>query len=170
MTKTDCTKLLILLFVVTSLIATLICPCADRYGLSSTSPSWTRLTYHFFHASILHWLINTTVMISIAFRANVPLWQWLATLAIATVYPSCLEDIPIIGGSIWIYAVLGSITPIVRRPWLFFLQTLFFIFLGIALAWLASVFRFATVAWLAHLYAYFAGVLLGLFTQPIYNI
>ena len=81
------------------------------------------------------------------------------------------EDIvPIVGASVWIYALLGAITPVTRKPWLFFFENLALILFGVLLAWMADIFQYASIAWLAHLYAYIAGLLLGVSTQPIYKI
>ncbi|MCR5362457.1 MAG: rhomboid family intramembrane serine protease [Bacteroidales bacterium] len=148
---------------------------APSHGLCVGSAVWTRLTYHFFHAGLLHWGVNVAVMLSLAFRARLPWWQWVAAWGLAVGYP-WPSHIPLVGLSVWIYAVLGIYSPTVARPVTFGLFQLAGIALGaVAVPAVAVICRLAgdgdaavpLMAWEAHLWGYVTGLAVGMVVQPL---
>lgn len=118
-----------------------------------------RIGYSFFHASLLHALINAWCMLSVIFIYEAKLWRIAIAFLIAIVVPDYFLDItPTVGLSAVCYALLGSITLESRRKMYFLSCMALYILVGFIIPGIN--------AWI-HLYAYMAGLLVGLLNTPI---
>lgn len=133
-------------------------------GLFPGNPFWTRFTYQFFHASLLHCVVNCWCLLSIVFLYDVSWKTLLVAIIIAATYPigklSFLYEtlVPTVGLSGMCYALLGSLSFRVRRR---------LYFQGWMAAFIAAGFFFSgTNAWL-HLYCYVLGVFVGFLNKPV---
>ncbi len=130
--------------------------CGDwsLVGVSIGSSLPARFLYPFFHASILHALLNAWCLLSIVFIHQVSLWRlFIAFLTSFAVPVWALSDEPTVGLSCVCFFLLGSLTFEVRRKLYFFFCIGLYLLLG---------FFFPKVNALIHLYGYIAGLSVGL--------
>lgn len=134
----------------------------DLVGLSSVSGFYTRFTYQFFHASLLHAAINCWALLSVVFIYDVS-WRMILTgYIVSALFPISLlgTSIPTIGLSGLIYFLFGRISLSVVRKVYF--QGWMFFFIGVG-------FSFATTnAWM-HLFCYVIGVFIAFLNKSIYR-
>jgi membrane associated rhomboid family serine protease len=153
-------------------LAVTLCVDASAWGLRCGASPVHRLTYHLVHAGLLHWALNASVIATLAFRWQLPPWQWLAAFVIAACYP-WPSSVPVVGLSVWIYALLGIVSPVTARPLTFVVFQLSGIALGAGAVWLSgravSSANVPIMAWQAHLWGYFAGLCFGLVVQPVWK-
>ena len=152
--------------------------CVDApstYGLSDHSSWLSRMYFHFFHAGLLHWSVNAIAVLTICFRFQIDWKYYIVAFAISTMYPFS-NSMPIVGLSLWIYAVIGIITPITMHPYKVFFANIICIFIGVLSAnisiWLSHFVGHVAIpiiAWQAHLYAYLGGLLYGICSNPIWS-
>ncbi|MCM1356416.1 MAG: rhomboid family intramembrane serine protease [Staphylococcus sp.] len=117
-----------------------------------------RVSYHFFHASLIHAVINAWCLLSIVFLFNVKPWRLCLAFAIATLIPDiCLSSTPTVGLSVVCYALLGSVTFLTRRRLLFIGSIATFILIG---------YFFNSVNASSHLFGFISGLFVGLLTTP----
>lgn len=133
-------------------------PDTSALALAPASPWWTRLTYHWPHAHILHAAANSWALLTIAFVWRPPLVRMLTALALACTIPSALLTAPVVGMSGWVYALIGLQTPRAGRPWRFF---------ACGAAMCAVSFVLPGVAAWVHLWAYAAALCVALLTAPV---
>ena len=121
-----------------------------------------RVTFHFFHANVIHLVMNIYCLLCLAFLFELSLTRMFLAYLIAASYPTVLfpPDLPIIGLSGCIYAAIGLI---------FFnydLRMLVLVSLG-----MYSCFGllFGNFAVGLHLYCFFAGFLVSLITSDIFD-
>lgn len=172
-------RTIILIIVIATLVMSVTIGTPSAYGLCSGISWHHRIIYHFFHAGLIHWLVNAFALLTIAFRWNLHWWQYVIAFAVASLYPADLldQDTPIVGLSIWIYSLIGIITPATSYPVRVFFANLICIFVGLLATWTLQCIgsigihtSIPIIAWQAHLYAYIAGILIGLCTMPVISI
>lgn len=154
--------------VVTALLVVLLSllPVADWHsvGIYAHGPWTGRLLYPFFHAGLLHALINAWCLLSVVFIYDVSLSRILFAYAAAVSMPvgtlgAFLPlDSPTVGLSGVVYVLFGTISFEVARKLYFQCWMLFYIAVGFLFP--------ATNAWL-HLYCYLCGLLFACLNKPI---
>lgn len=80
----------------------------EDVGVYAGCHVWGRLTYHFFHAGIVHLLLNLWCFLSCVFLADVSAGALAAAFAVACSVP-VLSPVPTVGLSGVCYALLGFI-------------------------------------------------------------
>lgn len=132
--------------------------------LSTDAPWWHRLTYHFFHANIIHCTINCWCLLCIVFIYDIHLPMIISAFIIASSYPCESLDflykagmLPTVGLSGICYALLGRYSLSVERKLYYQLWWAFFIGTGF--------FFPNSNAWL-HLYCYLCGVVVAALNKP----
>ena len=118
-----------------------------------------RVLYPFYHAGLLHAMLNAWCLLSIVFIYDITLWRLALAYAIAVFIPSlCLSHIPTVGLSGVVFVLFGSISFEVGRKLYYQLWMLVYLAVG---------FLFPnTNAWV-HLYCYAAGLAVALLNKPI---
>lgn len=131
----------------------------EDIGVSLTSPMVNRFVYSFFHASVWHCLANLFCYYQIL-HYYLPSWRiiLLSYIVAVSVPDFVLTELPTVGMSAMIYALIGCITFYVQRKVYYISWVLFYILIG---------FFFPNVNALAHLYAYCVGSLYSLLTAPL---
>lgn len=128
-------------------------------GISPSCTLGQRLSYPFFHASILHCLVNCWVLLSVVFGRRIPIWQMAVAYIIAISYPASLfaslAESPAVGLSGLIFGLLGMVTMTTARPLQIAAYMITFIILGAIMP---------NIAWTLHLYCYIVGLLIGFLT------
>lgn len=90
------------------------------WALSSEGSTLGRFTYHFFHVSILHWLLNAWALLSLAFYYKVDRLELLLGYLVASSVPATslytltgasILVMPTVGLSGLAYALMGLILP-----------------------------------------------------------
>lgn len=109
-----------------------------------------RLSYSFFHANLLHALLNVWCFLSVVFFFNVSIYRLLLSFLVATTIPTfLLSTTATIGLSAVVYFLFGSISFSVKDK----LRYHFWIFLYIAIGFFAP-----NTNAIIHLYCYLVGV------------
>ena len=117
------------------------------------------LYYPFFHANILHALLNVWTMLSVVFYCKVNPLKFIICYIIAVLPPDfCLQSIPTIGLSGFVFALLGSVTFCFRHPVRYIIQILLFVSAGLF---------FNNVAVILHLWCFFCGLFVSVVSTPI---
>lgn len=118
-----------------------------------------RLLYPFYHANLLHAILNAWCLLSIVFIYDTSIWRLTLAYIIAVTIPSLfLSVIPTVGLSGVVFALFGSISFEVGRKLYYQLWML---------VYLATGFLFPnTNAWV-HLYCYIVGLLVALLNKPV---
>ena len=118
-----------------------------------------RFGYSFFHASVLHAVVNVWCFISILFLYNISWWRVAVAYLIAVFAPdTVLSTTPTVGLSAVCFALLGSIAFLVKRKLYYNVCMAVYIALG---------FLFPLVNGWLHLYSYLAGLLVGFIDMPM---
>lgn len=137
-------------------------------GIYAGCGTTSRLLYTFFHAGMVHAVINVWCLLSVVFIYDISLWRLLLSYSIAATIPiDTLTQlitphssllIPSVGLSGLVFALFGSISFEVERKVYYQLWMIAYIIIG---------FLFPnTNAWL-HLYCYLAGGIVALLNKPI---
>ena len=118
-----------------------------------------RVLYPFYHAGLLHAMLNAWCLLSIVFIYDITLWRLALAYVIAVFIPAlCLSHIPTVGLSGVVFVLFGSISFEVGRKLYYQLWMLVYLAVG---------FLFPnTNAWV-HLYCYAAGLAVALLNKPI---
>lgn len=160
--KEKITALLISAVVV--LLPLLVSPEWNEVGIYSGCRLQGRLLYSFFHANILHAVLNAWCLLSLVFVYDISCWRMLLAYVIAVTVPvDTLSSFinmasPTVGLSAVVFVLFGSISFEVVRKWYY---------QGWMLLYLVVGFLFPnTNAWL-HLYCYLAGLLVALLNKPV---
>lgn len=131
----------------------------ETVGLSTGCGIECRMLYPFYHAGILHALLNVWCMLSIVFIYDVSVWRLLIAYLIAVTIPGfCISAVPTVGLSGAIFALYGSISFEVSRKTYFQLWMIMYLALGFIFP--------NTNAWI-HLYCYLAGLMVALLNKPV---
>lgn len=130
-------------------------------GLSDGSHFMSRMCYPFFHANIFHLLINSYALLSIFFLSNPKPTDVIVSAAIAVLIPSSLlSGIPVVGMSVFIFAMTGVLVARAKEWVSFFLFNLLVIICGAMIA---------RIAFVVHLYGFVSGMVYGLITAKRYG-
>lgn len=133
-------------------------------GICSSCPPSARLLYPFFHAGIVHAVLNAWCLLSIIFIYEVSYWRMFFAYVVAVTMPVDTLgvflplDNPTVGLSGVVYVLFGTISFEVARKRYFQFWMLCYIAVGF-------IFPNAN-AWL-HLYCYLCGFLFALLNKPI---
>lgn len=136
----------------------------NEVGIYSGCRLYGRLLYSFFHANILHAVLNAWCLLSLVFIYDISYWRMLLAYIIAVTVPVDILDsfinmaAPTVGLSAVVFVLFGSISFEVVRKWYY---------QGWMLLYLVVGFLFPnTNAWL-HLYCYLVGLLVALLNKPV---
>lgn len=131
----------------------------EAVGIYSGCGLTCRVLYTFYHANLLHALLNAWCLLSVVFIYDTSVWRLLIAHIIACTIPAiCLSDIPTVGLSGVVFALFGSISFEVERKAYYQLWMLAYLVVG---------FLFPnTNAWV-HLYCYIVGLLVALLNKPV---
>ena len=155
-------KIAALLVVGLSLILCFLDVPLEKVGICRNGSFYTRMTYHFFHASLLHWFANAWCLLSLFFIYEMSLRHMLSAYIIASIVPMCLFpssfSVPTVGLSGICFALMGRVALYVDKKlyyqaWLLFYLAVGFLFPG-------------SNGWL-HLYCYAAGMFVGFINKPL---
>lgn len=132
-----------------------------------------RFVYSFFHASMLHCVVNCWCLLSVVFAYRVSLWSLVLAYATAVLYPidtvSCaFTQTTTVGLSAVCFSLLGQIAFQVQRKLYFHLCILTFISFGYIIPWGCSLCGISVAApnYLLHIYSYVVGLLVGFLNSP----
>ena len=155
----------------------------EKIAIAPHCPLYARLCYSFFHASLVHCIVNCWCLLSVVFIYRISLWSLLAAYVTAVLYPidtlaavanSSLFTLhfslltPTIGLSGVCFCLLGQIIFRVKRKLYYHFCILSFIAFGFIapLASSACGYTVATPNTLLHLYSYVVGLLVGFLNSP----
>lgn len=129
-------------------------------GIYPHCPFYCRLTYSFFHANILHAVLNCWCLVAVMFIYDITIPRLITAFVIAASYPVGITHAvqPTIGLSAIIYALFGSISFSVEHKLKYQLWMLFYVLLGFAMPQTNA---------LIHLYCYLCGFIVALLNKPI---
>ncbi|MBD5173845.1 MAG: rhomboid family intramembrane serine protease [Bacteroidales bacterium] len=125
------------------------------WALSVRSGLYTRLTFHFFHASIFHALINCWCLLSVSIIYKVRSTRLIPAFIIAALAPdfTIAGHCCVVGLSAVCFALIGIVLIENKCSLKSYFCVLFFIALGVP---------FPSVCVALHLYAFLCGILFGL--------
>lgn len=160
----------------------LICSLCDEFdiavvGICRDAGILARLSYSFFHASLIHAIINCWCLLSVVFVYNVPLSHLVIAYIIAVTYPAdtlcgaCGEwvaAVPTVGLSAVCFALLGMVAFKVRRKLYFQTWIITFIAISFILPHLCSLYGLSVASPnnILHIYSYVAGLIVGFLNSP----
>lgn len=158
---------------ITALLIAVVVICLSLYniedwhsvGIYADCELRGRAIYPFFHANILHALLNAWCLLSLVFIYDIKIGRLLLAYIIAVTIPiTALSSIvggmvsPTVGLSGIVFALFGTISFEVVRKWYYQAWMISYLAIG---------FLFPnTNAWL-HLYCYLVGFLVSLLNKPI---
>ncbi len=144
-------------------------PQLHEVGICRDCSFLARLSYSFFHANIIHTLINCWCLLSVVFVYDVTPCYILLAYGIAVTTPVNYSDTPTVGLSAVCFALLGMIMFQVRRKFVYNTWVLSFILAGYALPHLCSLCGcyIASPNNMLHLYCYVVGLLVGFLNSPV---
>lgn len=126
-----------------------------------------RLCYPFFHASLLHALVNGYVLLAMVFRYDISIHRLLLAYAVAATVPVDMlaaiaptMRIPTVGLSGIVFFLLGSISFQVQR------EAYFQCWMAI---YLIFAFFMPAINATLHLYSYLVGLIVAWLNKPIYR-
>lgn len=128
-------------------------------GIYSGSPFYTRLTYSFFHANILHAMLNAWCLLSIVFIYDINMIRLsLSYMSAISIPSSLLGNVPTVGLSGIVFFLFASISFEVNRKVYYQAWMIFYLVLG---------FIFPNSNGIIHLYCYIMGLSYALLNKPI---
>lgn len=134
---------------------------AAQFGLYTGCPIYNRFTYLFMHGNFMHLAVNVYSLLILAFICDMRFFHFTDALLVAVLLPdSIITETPIIGMSTMIYTITGMIVMSARRRTFLILVNLAIITMGMFLTGIAG---------LAHLWCFFAGLVIGLFTAKTHG-
>ena len=152
-------KAAVLIIALAVIVLQIVVTDVSGYGLSVTSPLWTRLIYSFFHGSWFHLLLNVYVLLTLGFKLDLRMREIFISYILACAAPSfCIGTLPTVGLSGMIYAIFGMRTMRNSNPGS--------MILNIVLITAVSMFL-SHIAWRLHAYCYSCGLLISLLTTPL---
>lgn len=153
-------------------------PQLPAVGICKDCTILARFAYPFFHASLLHALVNCWCLLSLVFYYDVSLCYLLIAYATAVTFPvgtlaavvpaASAAGVPTVGLSAVIFALLGMVSFQVKRKALLHSWVLSFIAVGYLLPFLGSLCGLMVAATNStiHLYGYVAGLIVGFLNSP----
>lgn len=171
-----------LVYVAVCIIVSAVVPFAFQNGLQTVGIGkdcsvLARFTYSFFHASLIHTLINCWCLLSIVFIYDVTLCSLAIAYITAVTFPidtlcyvcgDCVATAPTVGMSAVCFSLLGQIAFQVKRKLYYQAWVISFIAFGFVLPPLCSVCGYS-IAYpnnILHIYCYVVGLLVGFFNSP----
>lgn len=160
-----------------SIICSLNGYAVDNVGISKDTSVIARFAYSFFHASVVHALLNCWCLLSVVFIYNIPLSYIAIAYIIAVTYPvgtlcallgNGAAPVPTVGLSAVCFALFGMVAFKVKRKLYFHTWVLSFIAVGFILPYLCSLcgLSVATPDNILHIYCYVAGLIVGFLDSP----
>jgi len=147
------------------LLPLFVSPDWNKVGVYAGCGMQGRLLYSFYHANILHAVLNAWCLLSLVFIYDITKWRLLLAYAIAALVPidtlgGFIDSmaLPTVGLSAVVFVLFGSISFDVLRKWYYQAWMLFYLFVGFLSP--------DSNAWL-HLYCYLAGLVVALLNKPI---
>lgn len=135
------------------------------FGIYAGCEWYGRLAYPFFHANILHAILNVWCLLSLVFIYDISIWRMLFAYVVAISIPVdslanaiAMMNAPTVGLSGVVYVLFASISFEVVRKWYYQAWMAFYIGVGFLFPY--------TNAWL-HLYCYIVGFGYALLNRPI---
>ena len=176
--KTKAAVLIISAVIVALSIVHLVIPIPlQQLGIGKGAALSSRLTYHFFHANLIHSSLNAWCLLSLAFIYDITAWELLIAYTIASSYPidtitsftcqlsivNCQLSIvncqlPTVGLSGICFALIGQVQYRVQRKLYYSTCVCAMIALG---------FFFPNANALLHLYCYVVGLMVGFLNSPL---
>lgn len=172
--KTKTAVLIISAVIVALSIVHLVIPIPlQQLGIGKGAALSSRLTYHFFHANLIHSSLNAWCLLSLAFIYDITAWELLIAYAVASSYPIDtlysisyqlsiinyhIPDLPTVGLSGICFALIGQVQYRVQRKLYYSTCVCAMIALG---------FFFPNANALLHLYCYVVGLMVGFFNFPL---
>lgn len=145
----------------------------DAVALSQDCTIYARLLYSFFHASLLHAILNCWVLLCLAFYYNIGIGHLLLSYIVAVTVPSsvcgyAIATTPTVGLSAVVFCLLGLASWQVKRKLYYHCWIASFITMGFVLPYLCSVcgYAIATPNNFLHIYCYVVGLLVGFLNAP----
>lgn len=174
------TALCIIIYVVSTVLD--VFP-VEKIAIAPHCPLYARLCYSFFHASLVHCLVNCWCLLSVVFIYRISLRSLLVAYVTAVLYPidtlAAVANYPLftfhnsfltptIGLSGVCFCLLGQMVFRVKRKLYYHFCILSFIAFGFIapLASSACGYTVATPNTLLHLYSYVVGLLVGFLNSP----
>lgn len=160
MVRTEKTKVAALSYVVLAGLLFLLPVPAEKVGVCAGCSLWVRLVYPFFHANLLHYIVNCWALLSVVFIYDIAPSRLLACYVAAVLVPVGLLGlhVPTVGFSGVLYALFGSLSFSVRKKWLWQLWWAAFIALGFTAV--------ATNGWI-HLWCYAIGIIIAVLNLEV---
>lgn len=151
------TALIIVACIIT--VALTVLPDWNAVGVYDGCPPLRRLTYHFFHASLLHAILNAWCFLSVMFIYDISWRRLILAFVIASTIPDfALSSAPTVGLSAVCFVLLGFLAVQAQRK---------LYYNGCMALYIAVGFLFPPVNGWLHLYSYVAGLLVGFLNMPI---
>lgn len=156
--------------IIIELLHTLNGFAVGHFGIANGSPLIPRLTYHFFHANLIHASLNAWCLLSLAFIYDITAWELFISYAIASSYPidtltNVLNGLPVetntlptVGLSAICFSLIGQVQYRVQRKLYYSTCVCAMIVIG---------FFFPNANALIHLYCYVVGLMVGFFNSPL---
>ena len=153
-------------------------PQLPAVGICKDCTILARFAYPFFHASLLHALVNCWCLLSLVFYYDVSLCYLLIAYVAAVTFPvgilaavvpaASAAGVPTVGLSAVIFALLGMVSFQAKRKALLHSFVLSSIAFGYLLHVICSVcgYAIATPNSTLHLYGYVAGLIVGFLNSP----
>lgn len=145
--------------IITLVVFILLCiPCDYKsVGVYHGANLWTRFTYHFFHAGIIHAALNVWCFLSVVFLYHISKARMLcAYLAASSIPVFLLADTPTVGISGMVFFLFATISFEVQRKLYYQSWMMAYIILGFLMP--------GTSAWV-HFYCYACGFILALINR-----
>ena len=145
-------------------------PQLPAVGICKDCTILARFAYPFFHASLLHALVNCWCLLSLVFYYDVSLCYLLIAYVAAVTFPVGIlaAGVPTVGLSAVIFALLGMVSFQAKRKALLHSFVLSSIAFGYLLHVICSVCGYAVAIpnSTLHLYGYVAGLIVGFLNSP----
>lgn len=139
----------------------------QHVGIMSGCTLLARLVYSFFHAGIIHCLVNCWCLLSVVFIYSLPLSRLLIAYTVAVIYPFATAT-PTVGLSAVCFCLLGQVSWLTRRRLFFHLWIAGFIALTYIIP---SIFLHYGITMAIpdntlHIYSYVVGLMVGFLFSP----
>ncbi len=141
-------------------------PQLTEVGISEDCSFLARLSYSFFHANMLHCLVNCWTMLSVVFVYDLPLSRIIISYIAAVCYP--WASTPTVGLSAVVFCLFGQVLWLSRNRMLFNFWVVSFIVAGIILPhfFIRLGFHIAFPDNALHIYSYVVGLVVGFVNSP----
>lgn len=177
MVRNEKTKTAALILTAVVIVISLLCHnvAALNVAVSEDTSVSARLLYSFFHASVVHALVNSWCLLSIVFIYDVSLTYLIIAYVIAVTFPAgtlCAvfssAGYPTVGLSAICFALLGMVFFQIKRKLYFMAWLLSFFTVGCILPPLCSLIGISVTYpnSIIHIYSYVVGLFVGFLNSP----